>query len=53
MKKEFDALRAEHEDIKEENRTAELMIEYFRTYNPQKSLASVNAHLGRQMVVRK
>ena len=37
MKKELDALRAEHEDIKEENRAAKLVIEYFRTHNPPKA----------------
>lgn len=37
MKKELDALRAEHEDIKEENRAAKLVIEYFRTHNPTKA----------------
>ncbi len=36
-KKELAALRAEHADIKEENRAAKLVIEYFRTHNPPKA----------------
>lgn len=33
IKKEFDALRADHGAIKEENQAAKLVLEYLRTYN--------------------
>ena len=36
MKKEVNRLRIERDDAKEENRAAKLVIEYFRTHNPQK-----------------
>ena len=53
MQKENIRLRAERDDAKEENRAAKLVIEYFRTHTPPKSLAPVNAHLNRQGILSK
>ena len=44
---------SESDDARQGNRAAKLVIEYFMTHNPPKSLTPVNAHLNRQGILSK